>query len=1408
MAPIQPGPTTNKPIGEDAKKRNKFLNVHETDANDMAESNGGILDQVGDNVPKVNLEGSDVSNRNFDEKMIDTVNSELINSVQNKDQRDQVKKPGPPMPNIGEINEGPSNEPVIYEDNGFKPNYKKNTGAGLPRPSTAGATKKPSIQPKAANNKPQVPQVPKKKIPIPQEAKVVRKQKAETPQITTKEILERKGIELNPIEPRVKPNLPNQAKAHDESTSKKKPVKAEGLGAEANQFNDFLQAMTKKVKEEIRDIEEKAKWKPLHPKKTTTTADVERKLAEKNIAEAFQEYLDPKKQAEDEQRKVEMEAAKNRLEELKKINAIGKDKNSDNKAKVGRETKSSVNYLDVKGSANQNIRGQVYKKKSDNKPEEIEPPINPPATDAQTTPGEQNEQPTDGLQMPNFDDIPGTFDADPAVEEPQNTNVSDNNKLVSRPIKPAVASNLDDIQENQSQQLPASNYVPGDFPSNINFSNAGNILQKSRSPSKERFGSPQINERNHVETKKKVMNEYKEKQLRIQEMDDKIFVDEEMEKRIKKDQKRQRSPQAAQMEDGFKLGQNEEKRARDNKLDKLGNINKQLRYGEIANYSAGIHSPGFEIDKSPYEVRIGTGILGKLETDTKVANLRDIKNRNLELKAVKDRERAAQLEANLGHFNDIAQMQQYLKKRKEQETIATEEIGKDRLEEGKKKVAALREKAKQGFGVDNPESEGVVGGRKKTEGKKRGIANENKEPDNMFSQEQETFGTQSSPIGIQKIPEETPEEEAKYKLKLRHSLKLKDYTNKMLSINSGLVEQIKTRDSVYKELKNRYDTELLEDKKKRNYERKGIIESIIDRKGLNWLFQLLSAKGPVVKVVQVSKALRDTTELTTQEKKVIKEYLSGSTLEILTYNQFEILLKEEELDEVDRVVKTQKEIDIDSKLQKYLFDLEDFEHDLTEFKTVLESRDIDSVDAYNRIQSLKRKQKKHLGLLAEMIKIVLDRIEELALQVDEMEKDQDFIKDFENANKENAMKVKGLENTYGNTLRGFNDTDEVMKKLELFDFSQFESLHKKESEFALIAEAAVEKARQTKFKQADNALKFIAYLAKQKSSTVMIQAYFRGWKERKRVRELQTGKNKLKLIAKRLKNRHRRRVKRTAIVDLACGMEKLRVFDAFHTIAIKAGREERIPQFGRQLQGTTLRFISSARQRNVNPAFSTQSVGDGDQVMPGVSKISQIEEGDSVDLNITQSMFPRASLGIEDVDGRDLYYAVMLQRIYRTHRGRENPEVFWIAPEISITKCRLCKVNKIRVCIQSNTWCLLCWVCFQEINSKMKRVRKFRYLRVRSVASNKMGNKALELKAAEVYSKIAKVRNFRQICQAWDAEEKGWLSLSDVELLVERLRMITVVEKDLFLQFLKSRLDNDRLHYPDVIGNLEGGLQA
>ena len=68
----------------EASKKNKFLNVHQSDEydDDFNFGSNAISDQVGDELPKVNLEGSQVSNRNFDEKMIETVNSEQLDSKQ------------------------------------------------------------------------------------------------------------------------------------------------------------------------------------------------------------------------------------------------------------------------------------------------------------------------------------------------------------------------------------------------------------------------------------------------------------------------------------------------------------------------------------------------------------------------------------------------------------------------------------------------------------------------------------------------------------------------------------------------------------------------------------------------------------------------------------------------------------------------------------------------------------------------------------------------------------------------------------------------------------------------------------------------------------------------------------------------------------------------------------------------------------------------------------------------------------------------------------------------------------------------------------------------------------------------------------------------------------------------------
>ena len=63
---------------------------------------------MGDEAPRVNLDGSQVSNKNFDEKMIETVNSEQLDSTKGKPDAPE-QDPRPMMDHIREVNEDNDN---------------------------------------------------------------------------------------------------------------------------------------------------------------------------------------------------------------------------------------------------------------------------------------------------------------------------------------------------------------------------------------------------------------------------------------------------------------------------------------------------------------------------------------------------------------------------------------------------------------------------------------------------------------------------------------------------------------------------------------------------------------------------------------------------------------------------------------------------------------------------------------------------------------------------------------------------------------------------------------------------------------------------------------------------------------------------------------------------------------------------------------------------------------------------------------------------------------------------------------------------------------------------------------------------------------------------------------------------
>lgn len=1381
---------TDQQVGDDAEveaglidegvlnKKNKFLNVHEPEEDfddDFAFASNAISDQVGSEMPKVNLENSGVSNRNFDEKMISTVNSEQVES-----QADQKQK------NADEaaLKKDKKSMEGIKEESGDNSNSQNKTSSNKQKGTQGtGGLEEPLNQPTFLESNNQIKPNFKQQARDPSSKKFVASNvKTSVPASFQKKDAERgnsTALASKQKKPPVDEPPPKKSKLPDfglKAVKPPKPIKAEVLLAQAGvedpntQTGDFgalLTALTKKVKRELKEIESAQDTKTFKEKKET---DLQKDLLERERIGFMKEFINKVKLDEDEKRKKEIEEAKQKLEEFRKKNGVQYPPvKTKPKPPLVEKAKPAEPAKDLIAEANNYIRAGAWRKM---KPSEEKKAASEKGQDAKKQEGE------------------GLFEV--AEEAVGDNNMPGMRPAVHRPQEPDDDFDGADLAENIDQKPEDDDFKP--FHGDVGLANLaenqseaffdgipkGMHPEKSPQPAKNKTGALKKSHLVGKNEKKTVFMNYKQKEAERQRKAEEALMQEAWDKKVKK-----AKVAVKQTEEEFRIAQDLEEKEKRERLDRYSQGHNTLRYGKQSPHEAGSQAEDKKAKHSEFKLRVGTGVPGVLTQKIETYQHRDIKFRAIEIaKAHEDAQRAKLQEQEL--FKErLKREKQYLKERalREQEHLRALQAEKVRKNKGDEKKA------------DEEQPKPVV---------------------NAFY-EQSVEGEQGAAFGVSEAPEADGQIEAKSgpNLKLKHSLKLKAFIQKLVEINNGMIDQIKQRDQEYEQLRKEYETMAINQRKEEDKEKRAIIDSALKKMPVIKLFDLLRGDSSLVRTAQISRHFRDTDELSMVEKKVLKELFSGCGHELLTFTQFEAILKEDELQENLKVAKGAAEIEEDNKLVKFMYQLEDFNDRVTDFNSSVESREIDSFDAYNKIIVLKKEQMNYLASIPQMMDSLTKRLNGLIDTMSQSEEHDNFLVGFEEVDKTNKEKLGKLQSVYHDALNEFDETDTRLKNLQLFDIKDFEELQIKERSLASAAFEATSAIHKIGFKQKNDILNFIAFAGKEKKSALLIQAWFRGYKARKTYGAKKCFRQRLWYLVNRWIKRFRKRAATKMIPELLDSFYRAKLH-----LALRKINNERIPKpFDRKLSELTLKMLSSrlAREDLNRIEFDLSGQGSqlvGDQALPGHNGLKEsylslgkqkslVKEYDEQSAeNASEIYEERLPNKIAWVDGQAIYYALILQRYYRFYRKKDNPEVFFVSPYEAVDKCRLCQLAPVRVVVPETHICLYCTSCFTEMNAQNKKTRKFKLLKANPRAPRGLSDNQMIERAKEVFTKITKVRDFEVLCRAWDYDSSGLIQMDDLEMLVDRLKMITQTEKTLFLKVCASQQDAGHVDYGGIIGSL------
>lgn len=1371
--------------GGDNTKKNKFLNVHEANDDfdeDFGIASNAISDQVGSEVPKVNLENSGVSNRNFDEKMISTVNSEQIESHQ--DQKSKKVDDGnnltakKAMEGIKEVSGDNSNSQNKTSSNNQRKNKIENTDLVTSGPE------EPLNQPTFLDNSKEIkPQFKNQPREISDRKPAGPNSKNSIPVSFQKKANERPQSSTGGSKPKQKPadELPaKKARLPDfglKTAKLPKQITVEALLSQAgveqpaekpDDFGALLNALTKQVKRELKENIDKQGGQPFREKKDN---EVQRELLERERLHVMKAFLTKTKLDEDEKRKKEIEEAKQKLEEFKKKNGVQYPTvKVKPKPPVVQPTKPSEPAKDLIAEANNFIRSGAWKKST-----------NP--TDKKITEEKKDAKVKEGGEL---------FEVAEAEEGANNMpGINPDSNQINFPEDDYEREELD---QNEKDKNPESDFnnIEGDIGlanlaenhSETFFNGIPKDMEPKKSPSSGKNKAKTLHKSSLAVTneKKAVFENYKQKEAERAKRAEEALMVETWDKRVKKTK-----VDADRLEEKFRIAQDLEQKEKRERVDKYLQGHNTLRYGKQALGKSGSQVETASKKHAEFRVRVGTGLAGPLVVKEETNEQRDIKFRALEVAKAHQQSVAAKEREKQLFKERLLREKQYLQERtlKEQEYLKSLQAEKLRKKKGDDKEPAEEE---------------------------------NKPTVNAFYEES-VEGDQAFAPGEAEKEGMTELQDANKgpHLKMKHSLKLKAFIQKLLEVNQGMIDQIKQRDFEYDQLKKEYEGIIVNQRKEEEKEKRAIIESALKKMPVIKLFDLLRGESSLVRTAQIGRQFRDSDELSMVEKKALKELFSSCGHELLTYNQFEAILKEDELRENFKIAKGAAEIEEDKKLAKFIHQLEDYGERIVEFRSIVDSRHCDSFDAYNKILILKKEQLSFMVSIPQMMESLSSRLNALINSMSKYENDDQILQGFEEVDQNNREKLSKLQNVYQDALNDFDETDTRLKNMQLFDIKDFEEHEKKERSLAAAAFEATQTIHQIGFKQKNDILNFLAFAGKKKKSALLVQSWFRGWKARKLYGKKKTFRQRLWYLANRWIRKFRKRAATKMIPELLDSYYRAKLHVSFSRI----NQDYKTPPFERNLSELTIKMLASRDIRNnltrvefINTNKESQI--HGEQALPGfnsrresIGSAGKDRHGDSeveekTETHASESLEQPRGDQITTVDGRMIYFSLILQRYYRYFRKKANPGVFFVSPYEAIDKCRLCKLAPVRVVVPENHICLYCWTCFSEHNAHHKKTRKFKLLKVDSKRQRGLSETLMVERAKVIFHKITKVKDFEVLCRAWDYESTGLIGLEDLDLLVDRLKMITQTEKRLFIKVCSALQTGGHVEYAEIIGSLGG----
>ena len=1333
----------------DEGKKNKFLNVHvdeEKDADLFGES-GAISDNLGDEKPKVNMEGSQVSNQNFDEKMIETVNSEVIESGVGKIEFSE-KNPKLMMENIGEEieendnsnpksksskkqesskeeevkagesgemenkrakseNEEPLNEPTFLKEDkpigglgGFESRLKNNNTKNLQNDKRTGSKQQSKNRPASAIKKPekQAEIVPKKKEKIPH---FNLKKKVEPKNIPVADLLKRvNGQESNKEETR-KVEIPRQ------DIKSLSPEQAQAM-KESMDFAKFLKKMEKKVKEDLNEIEDKKKWKPKKHKEISSI-EVQKKQAARENELITKELLNPIQMMLDEMRKKDIEEAKKKLEEFQAKNGI-KYPVPKKKAKPDppKPQAPPEPVRDPVADANAYIRSGNWKKKKKEDP-------NPEVSKKE---GEEEE--------------PGLF----TVAENE---AGDENAPMSKPTH-ALAGILEVRDDQDASVMEKSDHLGHDPLKNLS-ENLSKMENDSKPPTKAAQPSYRIKSSKkkgeNVSTEKTlVYAAFKKKQEEIRKKDEAIVLDEMISAKVKNPKLVAVDRHLKKLEEDFSLKAAREEEEKKKAMDALNTKNKLYRYEglEKGEKRKGDEKRLKEAEekgvggRKGFEVRVGVGVCGELERGVGEASRKDELVRAREVARARLKRKENESEGNESFKRRIREEREMLRKRVELE---------------KEKLRLMREENYKGRGSN-----------KKEEGEK------------MKESLVERIVEEDLEVEEEEIEGEAPAR--KKRLKMKHAMKLKGYVQTMKKINEGLSEQIRERDAAYDLLKAEFEEILRAERELEKQENREIIAGIISKVPVGRLYSLLKGDAVLLKTTSLARQMREIPELTTKEKRALRSVLCGEGETLYTLVRFETVLEMEEEGNGFGVVKTRQEIEEDEKLNDYLEDLEKMGESLDGFESEIIEREIESFEAARKVMGFKKKQRRQMMMLVEIMEVVAARAEDLEKQLsaDAAGGQAEIMAEAEEADARNQAKLARAEKAYHGALLGFEETMEKdLLVRDPFSLGNAEEEEKKEIDFARAAFESAQKIHGVGFREKNSVMNFISHTGKVKKSALLVQAWYRGWKARREYGVKRAMRQRVWYLVRRYLERWKKR-----------WAERRELEENEKSERNESGLEEEDKQEGE---------IEEEQEEHDKSGFQVEEVEEGDQAV-GQNNVS----GKAVQ---NQGTF----------DGKEIYIGVRVQRSYRRYMGKKNPEEFWVSSTKKTDKCMMCILKVIRVVQQDSLFPLLCKECFEEFNLTRKKVRNWKEL-VQTKKDKDLGqlDQVTILKAClEIYSKIllAKKDLLKQF-QSLDPGKTGTVQVEEAEDVVSRLKMLPEPQKQLLMTFFNSQQHSGgKLDYMEVL---------